>query len=120
MSRTIRRKGWNYWESAAHDAVKNNPLFGNKGWIIRANMPIEYQRAIAGQCMIVDDVASFIHRDLHQNYRQDSYKYWLDYKDSGIRTKQRNALKKVMEGFEYPVDEKSIIKAHRGIAEWVE
>ena len=116
MSRTIRRKGWTYWESNQREAVENNPLFGNRGWI-NSSMPESYKYAING-VYDIKDVASFIHRDLKKGWRYDEYMNWID--SSTMRPKQRAALSKVLRGEEYMFDERSELKRCRGIAEWIE
>ncbi|QFR56055.1 hypothetical protein CPT_Muldoon_100 [Serratia phage Muldoon] len=119
MSRTIRRKGWTYWESTDRRMVGNNPLFGNKGWIMKSDSVNEaYRYWMAGESLYYENVAEIIHRDIKKSWRRDAHKSYLTYNKYGIRSKQRAGLKKVMEGFEYLVDEKAIMKSDRGIAEW--
>lgn len=119
MSRTTRRKGWTYWESNKHEAVNNNPLFGNRGWI-NQSMPEGYQYAINGVRQGFKSVRTFIHRDLKKGWRDEAHKGYLEYNKFCIRGKQRKALHDVMLGDDYTLDEKSIIKADRGISEIME
>lgn len=122
MSRTTRRTGWTYWESNKRYAVENNPLFGNKGWIMKSDVVNEaYRSWMAGEPVSIwDDVSAFIHRDLKKGWRYEAHRGYLEYNKFAIRAKQRAALHKVMLGDDYLLDERSVIKRDRGISEWFE
>lgn len=114
MSRTTRRNGWTYWESNKREAVLRNSFFGNRYWI--SQMPEDYQYRIndvPGLCE-----AKYIHRDLGKQFRQNVYMGYLEYNKYGIRAKQRDALRKVLKGEDYFLDERALLINARGIAEW--
>lgn len=107
MSRTIRRKGWNYFESAKYVASHQNPY----QWVGKTMTYVGAEDHL-GLELWENDIAKFIHRDLKSGWQTHTYKKYID---CHVRRYQKRELNQVRKGYEYNFNERAQIRFDRGM-----